>query len=80
MPITSEQPDRLRPTRVAALAVVGTRLIAPGRVERLLRALRVLAMAGAPIDEPETLAAAARASALEPAPGGGRATGAQPRL
>jgi predicted DsbA family dithiol-disulfide isomerase len=67
MPIATRQPDRLRPTRPAALAVVGTRLAAPGHVEPLLRALRVLAMAGAPIDEPETLIAAARSSALRPA-------------
>ena len=67
MPIASEEPDRLRPTRLPALAVVGTRLAAPGRVETLLRALRMLAMAGAPIDEAEVLAAAARASGLRPA-------------
>jgi predicted DsbA family dithiol-disulfide isomerase len=67
MPIASEEePDRLHPTRLAALAVVGTRLAAPGRAEPLLRALRVLAMAGAPIDEPEALPTAARASALAP--------------
>jgi hypothetical protein len=66
MPITSEEADRLHPTWLAALGVVGTRLAAPGRAERLLRALRVLAMAGAPIDEPQALAAAARASALPP--------------
>jgi predicted DsbA family dithiol-disulfide isomerase len=67
MPIASEGPDRLRPTRLASLAVVGTRLAAPSRVEPLLRALRVLAMAGAPIDEPEVVAVAASASALRPA-------------
>jgi len=67
MPIALEEADRLHPTRLAALAVVGTRLGAPGRVERILRALRVLAMAGTAIDEPQALAAAARASALRPA-------------
>jgi len=67
MPIARREPDRLRPTRLAALAFVGTRLVAPARAERLLRMLRVLAMAGAPIDEPQTLARAARACALGPA-------------
>ena len=67
MPIATGEPDRLRPTRLAALAVVGTRLAAPGRVEPLLRALRMLAMAGAPIDEAEALVAAARAADLRPA-------------
>src|SRR5215208_6269327 len=37
MPIAAGAPHRLRPTRLAALAVVGARLAAPGRVERLLR-------------------------------------------
>jgi len=67
MPIVSGEAERLYPSRPAALAVVGTRLAAPRRAERLLRALRVLAMAGAPLDEPQTLAAAARASASAPA-------------
>jgi predicted DsbA family dithiol-disulfide isomerase len=66
MPIALAEPDRLRPSRPAALAVVGARLDAPGRAERLLRALRVRAMAGSPIDEPATLAAAARAAGLPP--------------
>jgi hypothetical protein len=58
MPIASDEPDRQHATRLASLAVVGTRLNAPDRVERLLRALCVLGMGAAPIDEPEALAAA----------------------
>lgn len=67
MPIVVYESERLRATRLAALAVVGARLAAPRRAERLLRALQVLAMAGAPIDERDTLAAAALASGLRPA-------------
>src|SRR5215218_2286424 len=66
MPIRSDTPDRLYPTRLAALAVVGARHAVPDRVERLLRALRVLAMAGRPLDEPRTVAAAARGAGLRP--------------
>jgi predicted DsbA family dithiol-disulfide isomerase len=66
MPIRSDAPDRLYATRLAALAVVGTRRAVPDRVERLLRALRVLAMAGRPLDEPRTVAAAARDAGLRP--------------
>jgi predicted DsbA family dithiol-disulfide isomerase len=67
MPIATEEARRLHPTRLAALAVVGTRLAAPDRAEGLLRALRILAMAGMPLDEPAALAAAARTSGLPPA-------------
>ena len=67
MPIAIREPDRLRPTRLAALAVVATRTVAPVGAERLLRELRVLAMAGAPMDDLETVAAAARAAGLAPA-------------
>jgi hypothetical protein len=66
MPIVVRESERLRATRLAALAVVGVRLAAPRRAERLLRALRVLAMAGAPIDERDTLAAAASRRAYAP--------------
>lgn len=67
MPIVVDESERLRATRLAALAVVGARLAAPSDAERLLRALRVLAMAGAPIDQPDTLTAAALATGLRPA-------------
>jgi 2-hydroxychromene-2-carboxylate isomerase len=66
MPIRSDEPDRLYATRLAALAVVGTRRAAPNGVERPLRSLRVLAMAGRSLDEPRTVAAAARGAGLRP--------------
>jgi predicted DsbA family dithiol-disulfide isomerase len=59
MPIDPRPYAREFSSEPACLAVVAARLHAPDRVERLLRALRVRAMLGGLLDDPELIAAAA---------------------
>lgn len=59
MPIRPDGRDRLQATEPACRAVVAARLHAPEAAEPLLRRLRIRGMAGAFLDDPETIAAAA---------------------
>jgi predicted DsbA family dithiol-disulfide isomerase len=67
MPIDPRPRPRMTATVEACRAVVAARLRAPERHEALLRALRIAAMAGDLIDEPEVIDAAARDAGLDPA-------------
>lgn len=67
MPIATHERERMRATLPACRAFVAARRHAPERAEALLRRLRVHAMSGHLIDEPETLDAAAREAFLDPA-------------
>ncbi len=69
MPLETTPRPRLGATLPACRAVVAVRLHAPGREEALLRRLRVHAMtrACAVLDDPLTLARAARECGIEPA-------------
>jgi hypothetical protein len=66
MPIDPAPYARPASSEPACRAVVAARLNAPGTEERLLRRLRVRVMLGALLDEPETIAAAARDVGLAP--------------
>lgn len=67
MPFDTGERARLTPTVHACRAVVAARLCAPERQEALLRRLRVLAMGGGLIGDPDLVATAARQSGLDPA-------------
>jgi 2-hydroxychromene-2-carboxylate isomerase len=67
MPISTAVRPRLAASVHACRAVVATRLHAPEREEAILRRLRVRTMAGGLLDEPETIAAAARDAGVDPA-------------
>jgi predicted DsbA family dithiol-disulfide isomerase len=69
MPLETAPRPRLGATVPACRAVVAARLHAPEHEEALLRRLRVRAMTTATgvLDEPETIAAAAREAGLDPA-------------
>lgn len=66
MPIDPAPHARPASSEPACRAVVAARLHAPGAQERLLRRLRVRAMAGGLLDDPQLLAAAARDAGLDP--------------
>ncbi len=66
MPIDPRPYARAFSSEPACRAVVATRLHAPGHTERLLRRLRVHAMLGGLLDDPELIAAAAREAGLDP--------------
>ena len=66
MPIDSQPRTRLAPSLPACRVVVAVRLHDPAKVQRVLRELRVLHFSGHPLDEPETLAAAAATAAIPP--------------
>ena len=66
MPIDWRLRPRMIATRPACRAVVATRLNAPAHERRILRALRVRAMAGELIDEPATIDGAARDAGIDP--------------
>ena len=59
MPIAPEPYARTFSSQPACRAVVAARLHAPDRAQRLLRALRMRAMAGGLLDDPQLIAAAA---------------------
>src|SRR6185369_8492056 len=69
MPIDPRPYAREFSTEPACLAVVATRLRAPERVERFLRRLRVRAMLGQFLDDPEMIAAAAEEAGVDPEAG-----------
>jgi predicted DsbA family dithiol-disulfide isomerase len=67
MPIDTAQRPRMAATVPACRAVVAARLRAPEHERRLLRRLRVRHFSGELLDEPQTIAAAARDAGLDPA-------------
>ena len=67
MPIDPSPLARPASSEPASRAVVAARLNAPGAEEPLLRRLRVHAMAGGLLDEPDLIAAAAEEAGLDPA-------------
>jgi 2-hydroxychromene-2-carboxylate isomerase len=67
MPIDPAPYPRPASSEPACRAVVATRVNAPGTEETLLRRLRVRAMRGGLLDDPELVAAAARDAGLDPA-------------
>lgn len=67
MPIDPAPYTRPASSEPACRAVVAARLNAPGSEEPLLRRLRVHAMLGGLLDDPELIAAAAREVGLDPA-------------
>jgi 2-hydroxychromene-2-carboxylate isomerase len=66
MPIDPAPHARPASSEPACRAVVAARLHAPHREEALLRRLRVLAMAGGLLDDPELIERAAREAGLDP--------------
>jgi predicted DsbA family dithiol-disulfide isomerase len=66
MPIDTRERPRMSATLPACRAVVATRLHQPDREAQLLRCLRVRNFSGALLDEPETIADAAREAGVEP--------------
>lgn len=67
MPIDTRVKPRLHATAPACRAVIAARLHAPGHERGLLRRLRVRNFSGEMLDDPRTIAAAARDVALDPA-------------
>jgi predicted DsbA family dithiol-disulfide isomerase len=67
MPIDTAERPRMAATVPACRAVVAARLRAPEHERRLLRRLRVRHFSGELLDEPQTIAAAARDAGLDPA-------------
>jgi 2-hydroxychromene-2-carboxylate isomerase len=66
MPIDASPRERIAVSAPACRAVVATRLHAPQAEDALLRGLRVRAMAGGLLDDPELIREAARAAGIEP--------------
>jgi predicted DsbA family dithiol-disulfide isomerase len=67
MPIDTSTRPRMAATLPACRAVVAARLHAPDHERRLLRRLRVRHFSGELLDDPQTIAAAARDAGLDPA-------------
>ena len=67
MPMDTRERPRMAATAPACRAVVAARLHAPERMRRLLRRLRIRNFSGELLDEPETIAGAARDAGLDPA-------------
>jgi predicted DsbA family dithiol-disulfide isomerase len=67
MPIDTSVRPRMAATIPACRAVVAARLHAPERMRALLRRLRVRHFAGGLLDDPTTIAAAARDAGIDPA-------------
>lgn len=66
MPIDSHVRPRMAATLPACRAIVAARVHAPDRARHLIRRLRVLYFCGQLLDEPETIAQAAREVELDP--------------
>ncbi|MEA2319527.1 MAG: hypothetical protein QOD44_3716 [Solirubrobacteraceae bacterium] len=66
MPIDTSERARMAATIPACRAIVAARLHAPDRMRRLLRRLRVRTFAGELLDEPGTIANAARDAGVDP--------------
>jgi predicted DsbA family dithiol-disulfide isomerase len=67
MPIDTSVRPRMAATVPACRAVVAARLHAPDKMRRLLRRLRVRHFSGELLDDPETIAGAARDADIDPA-------------
>jgi predicted DsbA family dithiol-disulfide isomerase len=67
MPIDTRERPRMAATLPACRAIVAARLHAPERMRALLRRLRLRHFGGDLLDEPSTIAAAARDSGIDPA-------------
>jgi predicted DsbA family dithiol-disulfide isomerase len=67
MPIDTSVRPRMAATVPACRAVVAAKLHAPDRTRRLLRRLRVRHFAGQLLDDPQTIAEAARDAGIDPA-------------
>jgi predicted DsbA family dithiol-disulfide isomerase len=67
MPIDTSVRPRMAATVPACRAVVAARIHAPDKMRRLLRRLRVRHFSGELLDEPQTIAGAARDAGLDPA-------------
>ena len=67
MPINTSLRPRMAATLPACRAVVAARLHAPDKMRRVLRRLRVRHFSGQLLDEPETIAGAARDAGIDPA-------------
>jgi predicted DsbA family dithiol-disulfide isomerase len=67
MPIDTRERARMAATVPACRAVVAARVHAPHAERRLLRRLRIRTFSGELLDEPETIAGAARDAGLDPA-------------
>ena len=67
MPIATSLRPRMAATVPACRAVVAARVHAPERMRALLRRLRVRHFSGQLLDEPETIAGAARDAGIDPA-------------
>ncbi len=67
MPMDTSEPPRMQATLPACRAVVAARLHAPDAERALLRNLRVRNFSGELLDEPDTIAAAARDAGIDPA-------------
>jgi 2-hydroxychromene-2-carboxylate isomerase len=66
MPIDTRVRSRVAATLPACRAVVAARLHAPERMRSLLRRLRIRHFSGSLLDDPETIAAAARDAGIDP--------------
>jgi predicted DsbA family dithiol-disulfide isomerase len=66
MPIDTSERPRMAASAPACRAVVATRLNAPEAERPLLRNLRILCFSGPLLDDPETIAEAARRAGLDP--------------
>src|SRR3954464_14948420 len=66
MPIDTPPRPRMAATIPACRAIVAARLNAPDKMRRLLRRLRVRHFSGQLLDDPETIALAARDAGLDP--------------
>jgi predicted DsbA family dithiol-disulfide isomerase len=67
MPIDTRERPRMAATLPACRAVVAARLFAPEHERRLLRRLRLRHFSGQLLDDPETIAGAARDAGIDPA-------------
>src|SRR5919205_3273823 len=67
MPIDTSVRPRMAATVPACRAVVAAKLHAPHRTRRLLRRLRVRHFSGELLDDPQTIAGAARDAGIDPA-------------
>jgi predicted DsbA family dithiol-disulfide isomerase len=67
MPMDTRLRPRMAATAPSCRAIVATRLRRPERAEGLLRCLRVHHFSGGLLDDPDTIAEAARAADLDPA-------------
>src|SRR4051812_5382037 len=66
MPIDTRVRERMSASLPACRAVVATRVHDPGRTRAIFRALQIRNFAGGALDDPATIADAARAAGIDP--------------